>query len=83
MIYKKYVISRPGNEKGLSWYFSQDKKGIKAIISISKYPEYRILYLLAYGVGDDFIVLLWEKERGERKDFLKIYHFKSGEKNVT
>ena len=50
-------------------------------MSFSKYPECTILYFLSYGVGDDFVVLPWEKERDERKDFLKIYHFKSGEKN--
>ena len=50
-------------------------------MSFSKYPECTILYFLSYGVGDDFVVLPWEKERDERKDFLKIYHFMSGEKN--
>ena len=49
-------------------------------MSLSKNPEYRILFFLSYGVGDDFVVLLWEKERGERRNFMKKYHFKSRNK---
>ena len=44
-------------------------------MSFSTYPEYRILFFLSYGVGDDYVVLLWEKERGERKDFFEKISF--------
>ena len=50
-------MSRAEDDKVLSWDFSQDKKGIKALMSFSKYPECTILYFLSYGVGDDFVVL--------------------------
>ena len=52
MIYKIYVISRPENDKGLSWDLFQNKKGISAIMSVSRDPGYRIMHFLILGVGE-------------------------------